>query len=974
MDLYSEDTLDEYLEHYGTPRHSGRYPWGSGKDPYQHTYHFVSQYQDYKNQGLTEKEIASAMGIVNHRGEGDVSKLRARYSRAREGMRKDMVAQVVKLKEKGYSNTAIGRELGINESSVRSYLNPISKSRMEQMEMTETVLKNAIKDKNIIDVGPGTELEVGVTRTKLDTAISDMEDQGYSKMVIRIPQAGNPGKETAVTVLAKPGTTYKEAYDAVNTNKLGYIQSHIEESPVTGKLTAYGIEKPRSISSDRVRIKYAEEGGTDMDGVILIRRGQEDLDLGTSRYAQVRIAVDDTHYLKGMAMYSDDLPKGVDVVFNTNKSKGTPMLGSKDNTVLKPMKDDPDNPFGSSIVQHHYVDKNGKEQLSALNIVGSRETDEHKEGEWGTWSKTISAQFVSKQDPKVAKRQLDKMYTSKLDEYNDIMKVTNPVIRKKKLADFAEACDSNAAHLEAAGFSRQATHVILPFPNMKKNEIYAPKYKNGEEVALVRFPHAGTFEIPTLIVNNTDSNPAKKAIYNAKDAVGIHPDVAKILSGADFDGDTVVVIPTAGQNLKTRKTMEKNNKLPESLKNIQDFPDQINTLYALPESAPKMKKATKGNEMGKVSNLITDMTIMGAKPDEIARAVKHSMVVIDAEKHHLDYKKSAQDQGITELKKKYQVKENDKYGGAATLISRAKADARVNQRKDYTLSKNTIDEDGNKIYKETGRHYTQIYAPVIDEKTGQVVTKTSKNGTVKEVYAWRAKRKGDVITPETKTKEIWNQSKTTQMDLTKNAETLMSGPNHEGTPIERVYAAHANRMKSLANTARKESVATKGTTYDPSAAKTYASEVSSLMTKLMSAKKAAPLERKAQIIANSVIKQKIADNPDMTSEEKKKIKGQALNAARYQVNNGKARYRIDITDKEWEAIQAGALRNTKVSEIINNANKDRLNELSMPKTNTMMTTSKISRMNAMYANGYSLADIASALGVSASTVSKYLNQ
>lgn len=46
----------------------------------------------------------------------------------------------------------------------------------------------------------------------------------------------------------------------------------------------------------------------------------------------------------------------------------------------------------------------------------------------------------------------------------------------------------------------------------------------------------------------------------------------------------------------------------------------------------------------------------------------------------------------------------------------------------------------------------------------------------------------------------------------------------------------------------------------------------------------------------------------------------------------------------------------------------------MPKTNTMMTTSKISRMNAMYANGYSLADIASALGVSASTVSKYLNQ
>lgn len=25
----------QFLIHYGTPRHSGRYPWGSGKDPYQ---------------------------------------------------------------------------------------------------------------------------------------------------------------------------------------------------------------------------------------------------------------------------------------------------------------------------------------------------------------------------------------------------------------------------------------------------------------------------------------------------------------------------------------------------------------------------------------------------------------------------------------------------------------------------------------------------------------------------------------------------------------------------------------------------------------------------------------------------------------------------------------------------------------------------------------------------------------------------
>ena len=88
-------------------------------------------------------------------------------------------------------------------------------------------------------------------------------------------------------------------------------------------------------------VRYADDVGSDgvkgieKDGVIELRRGVEDLDLNGNRYAQVRILVDGTHYLKGMAVYSDDMPDGVDVVFNTNKKKGTPALGPKDNTVLK---------------------------------------------------------------------------------------------------------------------------------------------------------------------------------------------------------------------------------------------------------------------------------------------------------------------------------------------------------------------------------------------------------------------------------------------------------------------------------------------------------------------------------------------------------------------------------------------------------------------------------------------------------------
>ena len=65
----------------------------------------------------------------------------------------------------------------------------------------------------------------------------------------------------------------------------------------------------------------------DKDGVIEIRSGVDDLSLGDSHYAQVRILVDGNTYLKGMAVYSDDLPDGVDVMFNTNKKKRHPDIG-----------------------------------------------------------------------------------------------------------------------------------------------------------------------------------------------------------------------------------------------------------------------------------------------------------------------------------------------------------------------------------------------------------------------------------------------------------------------------------------------------------------------------------------------------------------------------------------------------------------------------------------------------------------------
>src|SRR5690606_21658099 len=100
--------------------------------------------------------------------------------------------------------------------------------------------------------------------------------------------------------------------------------------------------------------------------------------------------------------------------------------------------------------------------------------------------------------------------------------------------------------------------------------------------------------------------------------------------------------------------------------------------YPAYEGMPKMTAKQKQSEMGKVSNLITDMTIKGANTNEIARAVRHSMVVIDAEKHNLNYKQSAIDNGISQLKQKYQGGADK---GASTLISRTTSEQRVPTRK-----------------------------------------------------------------------------------------------------------------------------------------------------------------------------------------------------------------------------------------------------------------------------------------------------
>lgn len=883
---------EEILMHYGMPRRSGRYPWGSGDNPYQHSGDFLSRIDELKKQGYSETDIAKAMGLTT-------TQLRTQKSLAKDERRSLQVATAKGLREKGYSLNEIAEKMGFaNDSSVRSLLNENSEARMNQAKTTANFLKQMIDEKGMIDVGTGVELELGISREKLRQAIEILKLEGYEEYGGGIPQVTNPGKQTNVKVLCPPGTEHKEIYNFENIYSVRDYDKILTED---GQKVRPAFQYPESMDSSRLKINYAEEGGLQKDGVVEIRRGVDDLSLGNSHYAQVRILVDGTHYIKGMAVYNDNLPDGVDVLFNTNKKAGTSMMD-----VLKKIKDDPDNPFGSLIKEHggqsYYIDKDGNEKLSLINKRA-------EEGDWGEWSDHLPSQFLSKQSRQLIDKQLGLSIADKVAEYDEICSLTNPTVKKRLLQSFADDCDSAAVHLQAAALPRQKYQVILPLTTIKDTEVYAPNYRNGEQVALIRYPHGGTFEIPVLTVNNKQPEGRKVIGTSPKDAIGISSKVAGRLSGADFDGDTVMVIPTGGK-VKITST--------HSLRGLEGFDPKEK--YG-PDSTTQPYKRMKNtqNEMGKISNLITDMTLRGATEDQLARAVRHSMVVIDAEKHNLDYKRSEQENGIAALRKEFQGKTT---GGASTLISRAKSEVSVDKRQGSPI----INEDGSISYK-TADNLTYV-----DKKTGK--TKTRKQ-------------------------------KSTQMAETKDARTLSSG-----TPQEEAYASYANKMKSLANQARKEMVSTGRISYSSSAKAAYQQEVASLNTQLNIALKNAPRERIAQAIANATVAAKKQAYPDMTTSEIKKASQQALTAARTRV--GAERKLVEVSDREWEAIQAGAISENQLAKILNHVDIDAIRQRATPRATTTLSTAKQNKIASMSASGYSTSEIAEALGISTSTVSKYL--
>ena len=765
--------MQDYLMHYGKGhddappgRGSGRYPWGSGNRKHQHSWDTMSRIDKLRAQGMEPKDIAKAMGWTmdeynKETGKwekvGNTSKYKAEKEIAVHEIAMDKHEELLWYRSHNdpktgepYTTSEIARLMGFpNESSLRSYEKSSKNTADSPVFQAADKVKEAAKETGYLDVGKGTNLYLDITDDRMKTVLAVLEKEGYVVVNdVNVKQLNDSGNYTTRKILISPdqlegmseSDARKLAYMALKENK---VERFYDEQDKLMNAQKDGTEKhldPVRIDPSRIQVRYDEQGGTAKDGMIEIRAkvdkdgnivpANPDLSLGLrpdgqpARYAQVRIAVDGGKelagdenptggmYIKGMAVYNVDLPKGTDILVNSNKPESKGLAKA-----LKPMEEASENPFGAATVQRFYIDpKTGEKKLSAVQIVGATTMDDHDahvEGRWSQWSKNLPAQFLSKQNYSLVKQQLKVDVMKKEDEYETIMSIKQPVVKRQLLIDYAESCDKAAEELKGAPLPGQKTHVLIGSATLKDNECYCANYDTGTTVALVRFPHESPSQIPVLKVNNKNKEVKEMIGKTALDAVAINKTVANQMSGADFDGDNVLVLPMSRKNKDGTFDRTYNIKAQKMLEDLKDFDTEE---YGLSNPRfskmckkdkngnptdeptykyPKTEKA-KGTEMGKASNLITDMYAKGCDdPQEIARAIKYSMTVIDSKKHKLNYKAAYEDMGIDELKKKYQTHEDGKVGGANTLISKASSPVNV-ELKEWRYGK--IDEKtGEKI-------------------------------------------------------------------------------------------------------------------------------------------------------------------------------------------------------------------------------------------------------------------------------------
>ena len=299
---------EDILMHYGMPRRSGRWPWGSGEDPYQHgSRDFLSRVEELKKNGWEETpdNIMKEFGLTT-------TQYRTEKSLCKDVRRMHMVARAKSLRNDGLNDSEIGRIMGKNESSIRELFNEEREARMNQAFKTADFIRNQIETKGMIDVGKGVEIELNISKEKLNEALYILETEGYHVFNNRFEQATNPGQWTTQKVICPKDTPYTINDKGQKVSSKVYELDKIHPLNEDGYISHDGGDTfdkfvyPKGLDSKRVKVRYAEEGGEAKDGLVEIRRGIDDISLGNDRYSQVRIMVDNTHYIKGMAVYADD--------------------------------------------------------------------------------------------------------------------------------------------------------------------------------------------------------------------------------------------------------------------------------------------------------------------------------------------------------------------------------------------------------------------------------------------------------------------------------------------------------------------------------------------------------------------------------------------------------------------------------------------------------------------------------------------
>ena len=114
--VYLNQRRKDALYHIGTPDQSGRYRRGSGKDPYQHgSEAFYKKCKDLKRGGMSDTEIARKFGM-------STGQYRDEFSIAKDKYKTKQISLANRLHDQGLSNVAIGKKMGIPDTTVGNYL------------------------------------------------------------------------------------------------------------------------------------------------------------------------------------------------------------------------------------------------------------------------------------------------------------------------------------------------------------------------------------------------------------------------------------------------------------------------------------------------------------------------------------------------------------------------------------------------------------------------------------------------------------------------------------------------------------------------------------------------------------------------------------------------------------------------------------------------------------------------------------